>query len=125
MNTTGITPLNDLVLVEPEKVEEVSKGGIVIARSALDAQELAQIHGAVIAMGDNCPKWLTTYVAPGDTVVFGKWSGLRYEVKGKMYRLIRAEDIISRVDPEATPDLGFEGRAKQDLGEAPPLTLQS
>lgn len=124
MNTTGITPLNDIVLVEPEKVEEVTKGGIVLARSHVDAQELGQIHGAVIAMGDHCPKWLTNYVAPGDTVVFGKWAGLKYETNGKVYRQIRSEDIIAKIVADAVP-AQQEGRAKQALDEAPPLTLQS
>lgn len=125
-NDTGITPLNDIVLVEPEKVEEVSKGGIVIAQTAREAQEIAQIHGKIIAMGDGCIRHpATKHIVPGDTVVFGKWSGLKYDTKGKKFRLIRAEDIIAKIDADAAPEVGLEGRARQDLGEAPPLTLQA
>ena len=64
-----IKPLNDRVLIEPAKAEEVV-GGIIIPDSAKEKP----LKGKVRAAG-NGTKDEEMIVKPGDTVLYGKYAG--------------------------------------------------
>lgn len=72
------------VLIKPEAVEEVSAGGIVLAKPGQQAklELMATERGTVIAVGPTCwhnydkdsPDW-KPWCKPGDRVVFAKYAG--------------------------------------------------
>lgn len=97
-NVSGIIPRGHRVLVLPDQVEEKSAGGIVVVTgSDMKKEELAQINGKVIAMGNTCYHDQTEpWCELGDTVIFGKYSGLFYTGDdGKKYRIVNDLDIVA------------------------------
>lgn len=90
-----IKPLGERVLVEPAKAEETAKGGIIIPDSA---QEKPQ-EGKVIAVGtgklDEKGKKLPFNVKVGDTVLLPKYGGTEVKMDGKVYQIMREEDILA------------------------------
>ena len=90
-----IKPLGERVLVEPFKAEEVAKGGIIIPDSA---QEKPQ-EGKVIAVGtgklDDKGKKIAFNVKVGDTVLLPKYGGTEVKMDGKVFQIMREEDILA------------------------------
>lgn len=90
-----IKPLGERVLVEPAKAEETAKGGIIIPDSA---QEKPQ-EGKVIAVGtgklDDKGKKIAFNVKVGDTVLLPKYGGTEVKMDGKVYQIMREEDILA------------------------------
>lgn len=71
------------------EVETVS--GLIVPESAR-AGEMRTNTGYVIGVGDE-----VTFCKPGDTVLFGRYSGAWQELEGKRYRLMNQEDLLAKV----------------------------
>lgn len=96
-----IKPLGDRILVKPLTSEEVTKSGIVLPASAEKEQKE---QGQVVAVGRGS-KIKKLHLKPGDTVVFGKYSGDEIEIDppdgraGKVeYKFLKEEDILGIVE---------------------------
>ncbi|NCD33339.1 MAG: co-chaperone GroES [Spartobacteria bacterium] len=91
----NIQPLADRVLVEPLKLDEVNKGGIIIPDSA---QEKPQ-EGVVIAIGtgkiDDNGKKQEFNVSVGDRVLMPKYGGTEVKIDDKKYQILREDDILA------------------------------
>jgi len=76
-----IRPILHYVLVGPDKVEEVTKGGIVIPQQTKDRDQYAAFTGVVKAIGPNA--WEDWEGGPqvkvGDRVAFAQYSGVRVD----------------------------------------------
>lgn len=90
----SIKPLGHRVLIQPDDVEEKSKGGIILPEELKKQEKGAQVVGTVLDVGSTC--WADTptgepWCKVGDRVVFAKYSGMKIwnPVEGK-YR----EDIL-------------------------------
>ena len=75
-----LEPLGNRVLIKPDDVEEVSKGGIILGGDDYTRQEKAACStGVIVAFGPSA--WLDPalggepWVEVGDRVVFAKYSG--------------------------------------------------
>jgi co-chaperonin GroES (HSP10) len=53
MNASGINPCDVKVLVLPDPVEEVTKGGIIRPDTARERDKFAAMNGTLIATGPN------------------------------------------------------------------------
>ncbi len=96
-NDTGIEITADKVLVKPLPVEEKTKGGIVLASVTTQREELAQMVGVVLAIGQtcaHCPEMAGIEI--GDTIVHAKYAGVELPVDGVKYRVMRAQDVIGK-----------------------------
>ena len=51
MNKTGIYPSGNRVVVKPDNIEEMTEGGIIIAKTILDKHQEAQSTGVLVAVG--------------------------------------------------------------------------
>lgn len=97
MNQSGIYPLEDRVLVRPDRAETRSGGGIVFTDEAIDKEQMAQVNGVVIAAG---PQAFSGWdVAPriGAKVYFAKYAGVYIHGDGEKdsYRLMNDDDILA------------------------------
>lgn len=101
MSEHGIYPKGHRVLVLPDEVETKSAGGIItsVGTSAL-REELAQVDGVVVAMGNTCySDQPEAWCQVGDRVIFGKYSGIIREGKdGKKYRVINDLDVVATLE---------------------------
>lgn len=97
---SNIRPLNDQVLVQfSEEKEEQSPGGIIIPQTA--AKERPH-KGVVKAVGpgklqDNGVR-SPMFVAVGNHVVFGRYSGTEVEIDSKKYTFMSESEILAVVD---------------------------
>lgn len=110
-NKSGIYPVDLKVLVRPLKMEEMTEGGIYIAKTVRDSHDLAGIKAELSAVGsqafeairdkDQRPK-------VGMIVSISKYAGYLIKGKdGKDYRLINDEDIVAVLDGDF--DIQSEG----------------
>lgn len=87
-------PLGDRVLVEPSPAETRTRGGIIIPDTAGEKPT----RGTVIAVGAGGRakdgRLLPLDVKPGDTVLYGKWSGTEVKMDGKDYVILRESEIL-------------------------------
>lgn len=105
LNTSGITPLAFKVLILPDPVEEVTKGGIIRPVEVVTKDEFATTTGTLIAASPAAfghiteEEWAGTKPKPGERVVFTKYAGFRRKGEdGVDYLIVKDEDIHARID---------------------------
>ena len=93
------------IMVLPFKMKEKTKGGIVLAETTLERQQVASQVGLVMAMGPQCYKDKERYpegpwCKVGDWVVFARYAGARIEIEGGEVRLLNDDEVLATVqDP--------------------------
>lgn len=85
-----IKPLHDRVIVEPAAAEVKTAGGIIIPDTAKEKPQ----RGVVVAAGPG-KKDEPVSVKAGDTVLYGKFSGVDISVEGKDLIIMRESDILA------------------------------
>lgn len=105
MNTTGIIPTEFKVLILPDPVEEVTKGGIIVPINKAEADKYATIQGRIVAISHLAfsyatpEEWGDAKPKPGDRVIFAKYAGVRHLAKDKQeYLLVNDKDIVATVE---------------------------
>ena len=91
------------LLVLPFTPKEKTKGGIIIAQESLDKARIATNCGYVVKMGPMAygdkEKFPTgPWCKEGDFVIFRSYSGTRFKVQGKEFRLINDDTVEGVVD---------------------------
>lgn len=94
-----IVPVGHRVLIKPDKVEEVTKGGIIIAKQVVEKEQLAQATGTVVDIGLDCWKeFAEPWAKIGDKVIYQRYAGMRIpDGKGGF-----VEDVILLNDLDIT-----------------------
>lgn len=93
-----LKPLGDRVIIEVQKEEEQTVGGIVLAGNAKEKPQTGKVvavgTGLVTAEG----KTLPMNVKVGDTVMYDKYAGSTVKYDGQEYLVVHDKDIIAIVD---------------------------
>ena len=90
-------PLNDLVLLSPIQVQEMSAGGIILPETAQKRPD----EGLVEAIAPGAIEGL----AIGDRVIYKGFSANDINVDGTEYKLVSAGDLLAiLVDSDEIPD---------------------
>ena len=92
-----IKPLADRVLVKMAEAEETTKGGIILASTAKEKPQIAQ----VIAVGPGGVvdgKEVTMHVSVGDHVLVSKYAGTEVKADGEEFTILRQSDILAIVE---------------------------
>lgn len=92
-----IKPLADRVVVKLIEVEETTNSGIILAASAQEKPQIAE----VIAVGPGGlvdGKEVTMYVHVGDSVITSKYSGTEVKVDKEELTIVRQSDILAIVE---------------------------
>ncbi|HPF51952.1 MAG TPA: co-chaperone GroES [Draconibacterium sp.] len=86
-----LQPINQNVLLEltEDKSEQTTASGIIIPDSAKEKQEVAKV--IAISTIENAE------IAPGDEVLYKKYSGTEIDYNGKKYLLLPYSEILSKV----------------------------
>lgn len=92
-----IKPLADRVVVKMKEVEEITKGGIILAESAKEKPEIAEIV-AVGPGGIVDGKEVKMELNVGDNVLISKYSGTEVKIDGVEYTIIRQSDVLAKVE---------------------------
>ncbi len=92
-----IKPLADRVVLKSVELEETTKGGIILAASAQEKPQVAE----VIAVGPGGVvdgKDIKMYVKVGDKVITSKYSGTEVKIDDAEYIIVRQADILAVVE---------------------------
>ena len=92
-----IKPLGDRVVIKNMEAEEVSQGGILLAGSAKEKPQLAEVL-AVGPGGMVDGKEVAMYVKPGQKVFYSKYAGTEVKYEGEEYIIVRQSDILAVVE---------------------------
>jgi chaperonin GroES len=95
----NIKPMNDYLLIEPLKENEITKGGIVIPETA---REERAIKGKVIAVGpgklNEKGERIPLTIKEGQTVIFKKYAPDEIKIDDKEYYFVREDDILAVIE---------------------------
>jgi co-chaperonin GroES (HSP10) len=104
MNDSGINPIEFNVLVLQDKIEEKTKGGLLLADDFRDKEKHAQVRGTIVATSplafneDIYPSGMER-PKPGDRVAFARHSGAFILGKdGVEYRIVKDKDVVAVID---------------------------
>jgi len=92
-----LVPLEDRVIVRVLEEEERTSSGIVLPDTAKEKPQKAK----VVAVGPGRyedGKQIPVGVSEGDTVVFSKYGGSEVAVEGEELLVLRASDILAKVE---------------------------
>lgn len=92
-----LKPLFDRVIVKMEKMEETTKGGIILTNSAKENNQIASV--VEIGFGVSCEgKEVNMYVKKGDKVLINKYTGTEVKHDGENLIIIKQSDILAIVE---------------------------
>lgn len=93
-----LKPLQDRVVVKMAEVEETTKSGIILAGSAKEKPQFAE----VVAVGPGARAedgtLLPLDVAVGQKVITSKYSGTEIKLDGTEYIIVKSSDILAIVE---------------------------
>jgi len=92
-----IKPLADRVVIIMVEAEETTKSGIILAGSAKEKPQVAEIV-AVGPGGIVEGKEIVMNVKVGEKVLISKYSGTEVKVDGQEYTILRQNDILAIVE---------------------------
>ena len=92
-----IKPLADRVVIKMVEAEETTKSGIILAGSAKEKPQIAEIvevgPGGVVD-----GKEVKMIVKKGQKVLISKYSGTEVKIDGQEYTILRQDDILAVVE---------------------------
>lgn len=96
-------PVGYKLLIALPNPEEKTEGGILKASQTLQAEEVGSIVGFVLAMGSDAYKSTERfpsgpYCKEGDWIMMRSYSGTRFKVHGKEFRLINDDSVEAVVE---------------------------
>ena len=91
------------LLVLPFKMKEKTKGGLHLAETTLEKQQVASQVGLVMAMGPDCYKDKERYpdgpwCKVKDWVMFARYAGSRIKIDGGEMRLLNDDEVLATID---------------------------
>ena len=92
-----LKPLSDRVVLKQLEAEETTKSGIIIASSAQEKPQEAE----VIAVGPGGVvdgKEVAMQVKKGQKVIYSKYAGTDVKLDGEEFIIVRQEDILAIVE---------------------------
>jgi len=94
------------IMVLPFQPKVKTKGGILLAESALERQQIGTVCGLVLKMGPDCYRDKERYpegpwCKKGEWVIFARYAGSRLKIEGGEIRILNEDEILGTIqDPE-------------------------
>ena len=91
------------ILIALPEPDEKTEGGILKAKQTMDVEEIGSICGFVLKMGADAYKDESrfpngAYCKEGDWVMMRSYSGTRFKIHGKEFRLINDDSVEAVVE---------------------------
>ena len=93
----AIKPLSNRVVLKNLEAEETTKGGIILAGSAKEKPQTAE----VIAVGNGAVvdgKVVPMTVKVGNKVIVAKYAGTEVKIEEETYIIVKEDDILAIVE---------------------------
>ena len=92
-----IKPLADRVVIKMLESEETTKSGIILAGSAKEKPQMAEIV-AVGPGGLVDGKEVKMELSVGDRVITSKYAGTEVKLDGTEYTILKQSDVLAKVE---------------------------
>ena len=92
-----IRPLHDRIVVQRTEGEQ-QVGGIIIPDSAKEKPQQGKVIAAGNGKFNDDGKRVPLDVKPGDSILFGKYSGQEIKLDGDEYLIMREDDVLAVVE---------------------------
>lgn len=99
-----LIPMEFNVVVELDKVEEKTAGGIILPSAVTDRDKIAAEEGLLVAVSPHAftyADWPEGAVPPqvGQRVLIAKFAGVQRDRGGKSYKIIKDKDVMAVIAP--------------------------
>lgn len=92
-----IKPLGSRVLIKMKESEETTKSGIILASSAQEKPQIAEV--IAVGPGEKVDgKLEEMYLKKGDNVIVSKYGGTEVKYEGEEYIIVKQEDVLAIVE---------------------------
>ena len=92
-----IKPLGNRVLIKMKEGEETTKSGIILASSAQEKPQIAEV--IEVGPGEKIDgKQQEMYVQKGDNVIVSEYAGTKVKYEGVEYIIVKQDDILAIVE---------------------------
>lgn len=92
-----IKPLGSRVLIKMKEGEETTKSGIILAGSAQEKPQIAEV--IEVGPGEKIEgKNQEMYVKKGDQVIVSKYAGTEVKYEEEEYLIMKQEDILAIIE---------------------------
>ena len=92
-----IKPLGNRVLIKMKEGEETTKSGIILASSAQEKPQIAEV--IEVGPGEKIDgKQQEMYVKKGDNVIVSEYAGTKVKFEGVEYIIVKQDDILAIVE---------------------------
>lgn len=92
-----ISPFFDLVVIQPDEAEKVTKGGIHLPDVAKEKPQ----WGKIVAVGpgrmDEGGDFICVCAKVGDVVLYPKYAGTEIEHEGVKLRIVRESELLGKI----------------------------
>ena len=93
-----LKPLQDRVVIKMIEGEETTKSGIILASSAKEKPQIAEILEVGPGLTNSDGKLVPMEVKKGDKVVVSKYSGTEIKYEGEDLIIVKQSDILAVVE---------------------------
>ena len=95
-------PVGYRMLVRPWSGKKKTKGGIILSDDTHDKIQMTTVVGLVVKLGDLCykdkEKFPTgAWCKEGEFVIYGRYSGSRFQTKYGEQRILNDDEIIGKI----------------------------
>lgn len=98
--TSGITPVEYQVLIEPIEVQKQTRGGLYIPDQTQEREGFARTEGVLVAKSDRAFEGLVD-VPVGARVMYARHTGIQTRGRdGKEYWLVRDKAVLAVVESD-------------------------
>ncbi len=92
-----IKPLADRVLIKMIEAEETTKSGIILASSAKEKPQIAEV--IAVGPGGNVEgKQIEMNIKVGQKIIVSKYSGTEIKYEGTDYIIVKQSDVLAIVE---------------------------
>jgi chaperonin GroES len=91
----AIRPIDDRIVVRALDAEEKTSGGILLPDTAKEKPQKAKVLAVGEGRRTDEGKRVAPSVKPGDTVLFGKYSGTEVKWKGEDLKILRESEVLA------------------------------
>ena len=92
-----IKPLGNRVLIKMKEGEETTKSGIILASSAQEKPQIAEV--IEVGPGEKIDgKQQEMHVQKGDNVIVSEYAGTKVKYEGVEYIIVKQDDILAIVE---------------------------
>lgn len=95
-------PVGYRMLVRPWSGKKKTKGGLILSDETHDKIQMTTVVGLVVKLGDLCYKDKEKFPTgpwckEGEFVIYGRYSGSRFQTKYGEHRILNDDEIIGKI----------------------------